>query len=320
MFAKELQKIRFQLIGAAKLTQLISIERFIHLQTVYMKNIFSCLLIVVATGATAQPLRIHLMGGFANYTGDLQQKRFTLKQAIGVVTAGATFNLTEKFALRSEYSFAKIGADDKKASDPSLRKRNLNFNTLIQEFNVMGEFDILNLNDHKITPYVFAGVGVFKFSPYTQDSAGRKIHLWGLHTEGQETSEYPTREQYKRLQLNIPVGGGIKYAISDDVHLAFELAYRKLFTDYLDDVSTTYADPNILFTERGATAVQYAFRGDELKTDPQPYPAAGTPRGSAKYKDSYYFGQVRISFRMNWFDNGFYSSRNKNKLGCPTRL
>lgn len=285
-----------------------------------MKNCLSLLLIFVCATVSAQPLRLHIMGGFANYTGDLQPKNFTLNQANGVATAGATYNLTENFALRAEYSFGKVGADDKKSTQASLVPRNLNFESLIKEFNLMGEYDILNVNDHRFTPYVFAGVGLFKFSPYTRDSVNNKVHLWGLSTEGQETSEHPERARYKRLQLNIPVGAGIKYAVSDDVQIAFELAYRKLFTDYLDDVSTTYADPNVLLAERSYLAMQYAFRGDELKSNPQPFPGAGAQRGSAKYKDSYYFGQLRISFRMSWFDNGSSYNSKRSQMGCPTRF
>jgi len=250
-----------------------------------MKKIFGLFLFSISIAGTAQPLRLHLGGGFANYTGDIQEKRFTLNQASGVVSAGATFNLTEKFALRSDYSFGKIGAADIKSDNASMRKRNLDFKSLIKELSLLAEYDILNSYDHRLVPYVFAGVGVFKFSPYTEDSAGRKIHLWGLHTEGQETSQYPDRKHYKRTQLNIPVGGGVKFSLSDDVLVAFELGYRKLFTDYLDDVSTTYVDENILRSQYGATAVQYAFRGDELKTSPQAYPTGGTQRGGEKYKD-----------------------------------
>ena len=241
-----------------------------------MKYLFSILLLSFTTAGISQPLRLHIMGGFANYSGDLQGSRFTLNQAQGVITAGATYNLTEKFALRSEYSFAKVSADDRYSKNN--QARNLNFSSLIKEFNLLGEYDIFSTYERKLTPYVFAGIGVFKFSPYTTDSAGAKIHLHGLRTEGQETSANPEKAQYKRLQLNIPVGGGIKYAVSDDVHLALELGFGKLFTDYLDDVSTMYADQTILQNEVGATSVQFAFRGDELTHNPRSYPAAGSAR------------------------------------------
>ncbi|WP_207493493.1 DUF6089 family protein [Aridibaculum aurantiacum] len=284
-----------------------------------MKYILSCLFLITTCTTFSQPLRFHFSGGFANYNGDLQPKKFTLNQAKGVVAAGATFNLSEKFALRSDYSFAKVGADDKLSSNN--QARNLNFTSLIQELSLMGEYDIFSTYERKLTPYVFAGIGVFRFSPYTKDENGNKVYLQHLRTEGQETSQYPDRKIYNKVQMNIPFGAGAKYAISDDVHLAFELSFRKLFTDYLDDVSTSYADENVLTNEVGPKSAQFAFRGDELTHNPRTYPAGGTARGNPAYKDSYYFGQVRLSFRMNWFDNNSgYGGRGKNRLGCPTRF
>lgn len=271
--------------------------------------------IISATACFSQPVRLHIMGGFANYNGDLQQKRFTLNQAKGVVSAGATFNITDQLSVRSDYSFAKLAADDKRSSKAGLRARNLNFNTNIYELTLLGEYDIFNLYKHKFSPYVFGGVGIFNFSPYTYGATGNKVYLIGLRTEGEGILK--GRSEYKRTQFNVPIGGGIKYALSDDVHVGFELGLRVLKTDYLDDVSTTYVDQNTLLAARGQQAVDFAFRGDELKLNPQPYPKGGTLRGNGKVNDFYYFGLFRIDFAMNWFDKGGHSPRG---LSCPGRL
>ncbi|MCW3110016.1 MAG: hypothetical protein JWQ09_4522 [Segetibacter sp.] len=281
-----------------------------------MKKNLLFIFIFFATVSFAQPVRLHIMGGFANYNGDLQQKRFTLSQAKGVVSAGATFNITDQLSVRSDYSFAHLAADDKKSSKPDLRARNLNFNTYIYELTLLGEYDIVNLNQHKLSPYVFGGVGVFHFSPSTYDAVGRKIYLAGLSTEGQ--GFLPGKKEYKKTQLNIPMGGGIKYALSDDIHIGFELGLRVLKTDYLDDVSSAYVDRNKLLAARGQRAVDFAFRGDELKNNPSSYPAGGTLRGNSKVNDFYYFGLFRIDFRMNWFDND--ANGRRRGLQCPTKL
>jgi opacity protein-like surface antigen len=281
----------------------------------------SIVIVLVAHVAVAQPLRLHLMGGFANYTGDLQTKRLTLNQASGVITAGATYNITDQLAIRSEYSLARVGADDKKNPNAGLRSRNLNFKSLIQEISLMGEYDILNTYNHAVTPYVFAGLGVFHFSPYTYSETNEKVFLQGLSTEGQ--GFLPGRKVYHKTQLNIPVGGGIKYALSDDVHVGFELGLRILKTDYFDDVSATYVDQNLLLSRKGPLATQLAFRGDELKPPSGDYPAGGAQRGNSGVNDFYYFGQLRISFRMNWFDNGDRASsgnRGLKRLSCPAKI
>jgi hypothetical protein len=267
---------------------------------------------------SAQPLRLHIKGGFANYNGELQPRAFTLNEAAGVLSAGGTFELSDRFALRSDYSVAKVGGDDKYSVINV--SRNLNFKTLVRELSLMAEFNLLNISEKSWTPYIFAGIGVFRFSPYTFDSLGKKVYLQGLGTEGQGLSAYPDRQRYKRTQLNIPFGGGIKYALTDDIHLTAEVGFRKLFTDYLDDVSTTYVDENLLYQAHGRQAVDLAFRGDELKNSTQQYPPDGAQRGNPKTKDWYYFGQVGISFRMNWFDNGEYGRSKKGAVNCPKVL
>lgn len=274
-------------------------------------------LIFVMSAVIGQPVSLHLLGGFTNYSGDIQQSRFTFNQAKSVVSAGATFNITDRFAIRSDYSFAHLGADDK-LNKAYLKARNFNFKTIIQELDVMGEYTILNIDNHRLSPYIFAGIGVFTFSPYTTDSSGNKVFLAGLSTEGQGLPEYPNRKVYKKTQFNIPLGGGVKFALSEDLYVGFEIGFRKLFTDYLDDLSTTYIDRNILLNRKGQQAVNYAFRGDELKP-PLSYPAAGALRGNSKRNDYYYYGQFRIGLRMPWFDHGGSNTVRSGRkgLGCP---
>ncbi|HYM92661.1 MAG TPA: hypothetical protein VET23_00860, partial [Chitinophagaceae bacterium] len=80
-----------------------------------------------------------------------------------------------------------------------------------------------------------------------------------------------------------------KVKIHDGFMLSFEFGIRYLFTDYLDDVSTTYVDPKVLLTEKGPVAVEVASR--------QALPAiAGDIRGNPKVKDMYGFGGVKAAF------------------------
>ncbi len=250
------------------------------------------------------------MGGLANYTGDIQQKRLTMQQSNAVVTFGGTVNITQKLMLRTDLSFAKVGADDKFNRKRMLVGRNLNFKTNITEFAILGEYDLLNLSRYPATPYVFGGVGLFHFNPYTNDSRGNKVYLRNLSTEGQGI--LPNTAMYKTTQFNLPIGGGLKYAVSDQIQIAVEMGLRVLNTDFLDDLSGNYVDENLLLQARGEQAVDVAYRGDELKTNPGRYPAGGSIRGNPKVKDYYYFGTFRISFGMPWFNN-----RGRG-LGCPT--
>jgi hypothetical protein len=281
-----------------------------------MRVILFFFLLAYSSVVFSQPLKMNFAAGFANYSGDIQQKPFTLNQAHGAFTVGGSYDLNEHFALRADLSFAKVGADDKFQTKEGTRIRNLNFKSKITELAVLAQYSPLSLEYNKWTPYVFAGVGVYKFNPYTYDNIGYKVFLQPLSTEGQGLKEYPDRKVYKTVQLNVPIGGGIIYAVSEDIHLGFEVGFRRLFTDYLDDVSTRYVNENILFTNRGAKAVELAFRGDELKVNPIAFQEGGQ-RGSPDYKDYYYFGQLKLGLRLNWFES--YSSGTK-RFGCPSRI
>ncbi len=86
---------------------------------------------------------------------------------------------------------------------------------------------------------------------------------------------------------------------------------RKLFTDYLDDVSTTYVDEGTLAAAKGPTAVRFSYRGGELKNGEPAYPVAGTIRGGAKSKDWYYFQGITLRIRLH------HGLRRGQRFGCP---
>ena len=279
-----------------------------------MKLFSACLtfLLITLTG-NAQNFRINLFGGIANYQGDLQDKRFTFSQAKGAFGAGVSYDLSSKLVLRSGLTFAKITADDKLSSRN--KARNLNFSSAITEGHIALEYYLKDLSESALSPYVFAGIAVYHFNPYTFDSTGNKVFLKSLSTEGQ--GFVTGRNPYNLTQISIPFGAGIKLALSDDIHVGVEVGLRKLFTDYLDDVSTNYVDQAQLLANRGQQAVSLAYRGNELKNG-SPYPPAGNPRGGAKYKDWYYFSGINMSFRLGSNHSSHYGSR--SGIGCPASL
>jgi len=257
------------------------------------KVIFLIITTVASCNLFAQ--RFHLNGfiGISNYGGDLQSKAFTFHQSKTAVALGGSYEISDKFFIRSEYTLTKLGADDALSNDFARVRRNLNFKTVLQELNLVAEYDILNNYEHQLVPYVFAGLGVFRYSPYTYDTFSVKHFLIDQHTEGQNLAKYPDRTEYKKTQMNIPLGVGVKLALSDNIRVAVEYGFRKLFTDYLDDVSTSYPDLSLL-TPLGASL---SYRGDELKP-PVPFRGEGAQRGNPNVKDNYYFLMFRISYRL----------------------
>jgi hypothetical protein len=280
-----------------------------------MKQIALFVFFVLAVPRFIQSQNLHFVafGGVTNYMGDLQSKKFTTSFLKPAYAAGVLYEVTDKLFIRAQLMSTAVAADD--FGGPN-NNRNLSFASNILEGHLGIEYDILNNYNYACVPYLFMGVGAFHFDPTTIDASGTKVRLQPLGTEGQ--GFYLGRKKYSLTQVVFPVGGGLKFAINDDIRIRLEAGLRVLLTDYLDDVSTTYADRNALLQNNGSKALELAYRGDEL-TNSTAYPAAETRRGNPDIKDFYYTGGIGISFRIGSGDGGG-SRGGKGQLGCPTNI
>ena len=102
------------------------------------------------------------------------------------------------------------------------------------------------------TPYIFGGVGIFHHNPRAKvpeldrngnplDQAGEWYPLRKLGTEGQLSEHYDIKK-YSVVQPSFPVGLGIRAELDKRWDFEFEIGYRFLLTDYIDDVSGQYVD------------------------------------------------------------------------------
>jgi hypothetical protein len=287
-----------------------------------MKSILLSLsFLFIAFTSFAQGIHLNLFLGTSNYSGDLQEKRFTFSQSHLAGGAGLSFDVTKQFSIRTSFKLGKVSADDSKGKNAS---RNLSFFTSIAEFSVEGQYFFKPVGEHPLTPYIFLGLAVYHFNPYAFDSTGKKYYLHPLGTEGE--GYVAGRSEYKLTELAIPMGAGVKLSLTDKMNVGFEIGIRRLFTDYLDDVSSTYVDPNAILTNRGTKALELAYRGGELKGGSETYPT-GKVRGNPIYKDWYYFTGLTLSFKLgnNLFGKSDDGAR-KRKLGkrkqldCPGRV
>jgi hypothetical protein len=270
-----------------------------------MKRIFIVLLLGIEfCNAQQGYFQIGVSGGGFGYAGDLTSNNISLKAIRAGGGVEARYVFSNYITLRSGLSYGKVGAKDKDSGDSSIIARNLSFETDIFEASVCGEVNLLSPELFSVYPYLFAGAAYFHFNPYTY---GNKVYLRPLSTEGEGLPQYPKRKMYSLNQICIPFGAGFKWSISENFDVGFEVGMRKLFTDYLDDVSTTYAAYNILLEDKGVEAVSLAYRGSG------PYPNGGSKRGDSKKKDVYYVFGVKL----------FYSFGNpelRGGFGNPSRL
>lgn len=283
-----------------------------------MRNTLLIILLFSVQSAFSQFHVSAFLGG-SSYLGELNDDPLTsFKPAFGV---SLNYELSDRIMIRGGYTFAKLSAADSKSQLDFVKEdRNLNFQSNLSEFSLLGEITLFNMYNINWSPYGFVGLAVYRFNPYTVDS-GQKIYLQPLSTEGQGLPGSQLAP-YKLTQLAIPIGGGIKFNLTDNIRLGAEVGLRRLFTDYLDDVSGNYPDANELLSARGPKAVQLSYRGDEVPGESPGYPdvgfpSKGTQRGGANKKDWYYFTGLHLTFRLGGGYGNTFSSGGKSNYGCP---
>jgi opacity protein-like surface antigen len=280
-----------------------------------MRKLFFFLILTFFSFTLFSQVRLGIFGGIANYQGDLTDKVFMSPRSALGITAG--YDVSGRINLRAGLTFAKVAGADSLLKKTELRLRNLSFQSPVTEFSLIGEFNTFDLDTKSWSPYVFVGLAVYHFNPYTFDQFGNKVYLQPLRTEGQGLPGYPDSKPYALTQLAIPFGAGIKYNISDNVRIGLELGLRKLFTDYLDDVSGNYAAESDLAAV-SQQSVALSYRGDEVPGGSPFYPAKGITRGSPKYKDYYYFTGIHLSFLLPGSNESrLFSGKRRKGYGCP---
>ncbi|MEZ5044344.1 MAG: DUF6089 family protein [Saprospiraceae bacterium] len=257
----------------------------------------------------AQYAELGLSGGAALYSGDLAANEFgvyfeELNPAFGLF---GRFNVSKPFSIRIGFTQGKLTGDDNNVPG---RERGLNFKTDITDLALTGEFNFLHLgqeNGFQLVPYLTAGVAAYFFNPKALVD-GEYIDLQPIGTEGQGLPGYEA--PYRLAQVGIPIGAGLKFIFNKRFTLGVEFVGRKLFTDYLDDVSGNEVNYLDILEGNGQLAAQLS---NPLIINPDD--ADVIYKRGGKFTDWYYFGMVTISFNLG--EVGSFGGRG---TGCPTNF
>jgi hypothetical protein len=249
--------------------------------------------------------------GAAHYFGDLNTRASINrpKPALGLFFRKQFGNYV---GLRIAAHYAQLGYSDTYSKNEYQKTRNLSFNSNIWELAVQGDFNFFKFipsePEHNFTPYVTLGVGLFSYDPYAFLD-GKKVFLRPLGTEGQNVG-YLGRKPYSTMALCIPFGVGIKYNITQKINLSVEVCQRFTNTDYLDDVSTTYAGTgrtgelhnSFPPDANGLPTTAYLLQDRSYEVDPDYILGIeGRQRGWSKQKDQYIFAEIGISFNISTY-------------------
>lgn len=247
-----------------------------------------CFLVLLLgiSGVHAQTFELGLVGGGAGYIGDLNQNK-PLK--ISGISAGGyvKLNLDPYWAVGLHYTYGRIKANDAESENSQFRDRNINFKTALNEVSLQVDFNFLNYfaggGTKKFTPYIFTGIGSVFYSPKAIHN-DKEYTLRFYQTEGQS-------EVYRNYALSTPYGVGVKVRLKDNWGMFSQIGYRTAYTDYLDDVSGRYPDPNVWAND--SYFADRKFLSDPSRTQ---YGAPGIQRGDFRKRDTYMFVGIGISY------------------------
>ncbi len=262
--------------------------------------------------ALGQGRSFGLAVGTSHYVGDLGAKngwepwkatdarasRFSL-------TGFVEWPIEGKFQLHTALSYIRVTGDDRFAGNPGRVARNLHFRSDVVELQARGQFKFWDRPRHwnrsaGSRGYVFLGLGAFTYNPKSRirnEANDVANPIWyslrELQTEGQE-------EPYSWLALSMPMGVGFDWNLRGGWQVGMEVSWRYTTTDYLDDVSHTYGNPDQM-SELAArlssqsNAYTIALAGpDGGSIYDHTYSASNpTPRGNPESRDG--FGTVQFT-------------------------
>ena len=204
--------------------------------------------------------------GAMNYFGDLnpltQYASTDLSKTRPAFTIGMMRKMSSRLHLRVGVQWGRLMANDFQAADPSHPRhryrymRNTHFRNDVYELSLIGYYDLkkspfVYYKRQNATPYLVFGVAGFYHNPVAktpEEFGNRWTALRPLSTEGQgltrKSNGSSYGKKYSNFQVAVPIGAGLKFKLNDRWDLWFDVAYRVLFTDYIDDVSKNYANPN----------------------------------------------------------------------------
>jgi hypothetical protein len=235
-----------------------------------------------------QRVEVGVSLGAANYVGDLAPSMVVAetKPAFGFF---GRYTISSSFAFTGSMQFSQLSGSDKNFDFN--KPRNISFRSNISEYAGVLEFNFFKYGkgilDKKFTSYIFLGIGVVNFNPQALYN-GEWVDLRPLQTEGKD---------YKASSTVVPFGMGIKWRLNKYFSMESSIGFRRTYTDYLDDVSSSYADLGTQLTNRGVIAVALTDPSAEIN-EGVPQFSTNHRRGNADFNDWYVIANVSLAYRI----------------------
>lgn len=269
-----------------------------------LRHLLLSLCLGLGFSLSAQVSELGITGGVNYYIGDLNPTRHypvDTKLAFGVLYR---YNFSDRYAIRFQALNGTLQSYDDHSSDSLQLLRGLHFRSRLLEFSGLLEINFRKYrskdkDSKRWTPFIFGGLAYFRAAPEALFD-DTWYELAPLGTEGQGTTAYPGKEAYSVDNICIPFGAGFKVNVGR-IDFQLEWGLRRTYTDYIDDVSTTYVDRDLLAFENGPLAAALA--------DPTPlgqlpdYPNEGRARGDENTRDWYQYTGLSVTYIISKFSD-----------------
>lgn len=181
--------------------------------------------------ARAQQFEAGMFAGMSNYVGDLADPTFFYAET-GLAYGGfARYNITPRWTARLGFTTGMLQGTDANTQN---KARAFTFSGDIYEISGLLEWNFLSkpafsrygIFSRRVDPYLFIGGALASFTIIAKAPAN--------------TSPYPFPEKDNRnVTVAIPIGGGVKFHLSEEFTVGLELGNRFTNSDYVDGISAT---------------------------------------------------------------------------------
>ena len=191
--------------------------------------------ICVTTTSRSQIHEIGVLIGGSNYIGDIGSVYYVINP--NNIMGGFIYkwNKNPRVAFRGSFTYSKISANDKNASNIARVNRNIHFNNSIKELAVGLEFSFFkyNIDDYRQThtPYLLLEIAAYNYNVVEDESPSGNYNY------------------VSKTSFALPFGLGYKTKLIHDFAISFEARARYTFNDQLDYNnqninSLTFGNPN----------------------------------------------------------------------------
>lgn len=206
--------------------------------------LFICSLIISLSAISQNnqpPISVGIETGTLVYQGDLVPGIMgsfrDVKLLYGVNVSKQFF---PHFGLKASLLKGQISADESVYANPFWRSlRAFQFQTPVTEFSTVVVFDFADQSldqTRRLTPYLFAGVGV-SFLKLNRDWSRINLAAFDPKSSIILGLGIDTLKNTPKLLPMIPVGAGLRFALNERWSLHSEIGFRLNMSDYIDGFS-----------------------------------------------------------------------------------